>query len=50
MDLGTELPERRWYLGIQGQILCQQIITVLPTSQIAGEFKQLTQDFYFWRI
>lgn len=48
MDLGTELPERRYYLGIQGQmILCQPIITALPTSWLAGEFMQLTQDFYF---
>lgn len=46
MDLGTELAERRCYLGIQGQILCQQIITALPTSGLAGEFMQLTQDFY----
>lgn len=47
MDLGTELAERRCYLGVQGQILCQQIITALPTSGLAGEFMQLTQDFYF---
>lgn len=47
MDLGTELPERKCYLGIQGQILCQQIITALLTSWLAGEFMQLTQDFYF---
>lgn len=51
MDLGTELPERKHYLGIQGQmILCQPIITASPTSWLAGEFMQLTQDFYFWRI
>lgn len=47
MDLGTELPGRRCYLGIQAQILCQQIITALPTGGLAGEFMQLTQDFYF---